>query len=135
MLSKPFGVAPLVLQHRVQIRAELASRGDGRFRLALRTQQSSIVIAHVAGRQLQGLQRLDQQPFEPRIPPADGAMLGLPAGTSRARHQARVSGELLGRIEPGNGTDLGLEKQRTEGPNAGYGVEFAVPWCRASLCP
>ena len=67
MLLEPLVVGPALLQHPVQIAAQLAGRGGLRLRLALRAQQMAIVGAHRAGRQLERDDDLDQDPLEPAV--------------------------------------------------------------------
>jgi len=88
MLLEPVLVAPAFLQHPIDIATELPRRGYGRLGLPLRSEQVSIVGAHGARRQLQGLNDLDENPLEPVITRfVEWAVRRLAAGTARRGHE------------------------------------------------
>jgi hypothetical protein len=123
MLAKPILVAPLLLQHPIQICAKLPGGRNGRLGLPLRAQQPLIVRAHGAWRQLVRLNDLDDDPLEPGTPAPDMAVLRLAAGAVRARHQARIGGQFLRAPKARDGADLRLQQERPEGADAGNGLQ------------
>src|SRR5439155_18360275 len=119
MLLQPLVVRPALLQHPVEVTAELPRGGRCRLGLALGAEKMAVVQAHRTWGPLEGDHHLAENPLELVVAAvAHGAVRRFPARAPRGRDQARVGRELVARSEATDRADVRVEEERGERADA-----------------